>query len=59
MLFTFLILYLLASIAVGLWFARRVKNTEDFNCGKASSDKNVDHVPDICYYCCRRHRHVA
>lgn len=30
MLLTFVILYLLASIAVGLWFARRVKNTEDY-----------------------------
>jgi Na+/proline symporter len=30
MLVTFVILYLLASIAVGLWVARRVKNTEDY-----------------------------
>ena len=30
MLLNFVILYLLASIAVGLWFARRVKNTEDY-----------------------------
>jgi SSS family solute:Na+ symporter len=30
MLLTFVILYLLASIAIGLWFARRVKNTEDY-----------------------------
>jgi SSS family solute:Na+ symporter len=30
MLLPFVILYLLASIAVGLWFARRVKNTEDY-----------------------------
>jgi SSS family solute:Na+ symporter len=30
MLLAFVILYLLASIAVGLWFARRVKNTEDY-----------------------------
>jgi SSS family solute:Na+ symporter len=30
MLLTFVILYLLTSIAVGLWVARRVKNTEDY-----------------------------
>ena len=30
MLITFVILYLLASIAIGLWVARRVKNTEDY-----------------------------
>lgn len=30
MLIIFVIVYLLASIAVGLWFARRVKNTEDY-----------------------------
>ncbi len=30
MLLTFVILYLLASIAVGLWFARRVDNTADY-----------------------------
>ncbi len=29
MFLTFVILYLLASIAVGLWFARRVKNTDE------------------------------
>ncbi len=30
MLITFVTLYLLASIAMGLWFARRVKNTADY-----------------------------
>jgi Na+/proline symporter len=30
MLLAFVILYLLASIAIGLWFASRVKNTEDY-----------------------------